>query len=292
MNIFLKSSLMTFLLFIFSFTLNAQKHVLNFKEPFRLKSLQSIQNNNGQPEIWSVGGQGSLVITTRENRIDKTISKVDLNSIFFVNNQLIFVTGNSGELLVTKNRGENWMKIELDTKVNLENIFCINENKCWIVGANDGILIKGGINSKWNVKSIVSNGQLEDIYFVNDNIGFAVGDDNLLLKTIDGGENWRRISLSYETDVWQFKKGIFWFEAVSFFNENIGCIAGWDVSGGIVACTQNQGKTWNVNLIEGKFIGIVWNNEKKVHLVDDYGKNYISRDAGLNWKPENKKLQK
>jgi len=292
MNKLIKISLnsLSAILFLTIFaSVTAAQLVIDFDAPFRLKDLQVFETADGSGEIWSVGGNGNLVINTRDNRLDKTISKVDLNSLFFVDRQTAFVAGDSGELLVTENRGESWKKIELKTEVDLKSVFCLNKNKCWIVGHKDGTLISGGIGGNWKIESIVSDGEFEDVYFINEKVGFAVGDDNLLLKTDDGGESWWRINLNYKTKVWQFVDGTFRFEAVSFLNDKIGCVTGWDVGTGIVACTKDQGENWKVNLIGSSFVGIVWKSANEAYLIDSYGKNYVSKDAGQTWKLADKK---
>ncbi len=267
--------------------------VLNFEEPSRIKKYQMIRNSNNQLENWGVGGYGDFKIYTEQEVIKKTISKSDLNSIYVFDEQKAFVVGNSGELLYTNNRGESWQKIRLNTKVDLTSIFCLDENNCWVVGDKDGIFISGGVNKEWKLEKVVSDGEFEDIFFVNEKIGFAIGRNNLLLKTTDGGEYWTRINLSYETNVGQFIDGVFWFEAISFVDDKIGCVTGWDVGKGIVACTKDQGKTWKTTLLDSEnFIGVVWKNKQEVHLISKYGRNYFSKDAGLSWKRSNKKSLK
>ena len=197
-------------------TINAQNRVLNFNSPYRLKHMLALRTGERTEEFWFVGGQGNLVIIKGDEREEREISDADLNAIFMANEQTFFVVGTNGTLLVSKNRGVDWKKIELTTNVDLQSVFCLNENKCWAVGRKDGILISGGINGKWKVERIVSDGEFEDVYFVNEQVGFAVGDHNLLLKTDDGGENWWRINLSYKTKVWQSADGIFRLEAFLF----------------------------------------------------------------------------
>ncbi|MDQ3634910.1 MAG: YCF48-related protein [Acidobacteriota bacterium] len=262
----------------------SSQNFLNFEEPYRIKDDQMIKNSKNEFESWGVGGFGDFKIYTKQGKIEKRISKSDLNSIYVFDDQKAFVTGTAGELLFTKDRGENWQKIKLDTKVDLTSIFWLDENTCWVVGNKDGVFISGGINKGWKLEKIVSDRKFEDVYFVNEKVGFAVGENNLLLKTDNGGKYWTRISLSYETSVGQFFDGVFWFEAVSFLNEKVGCVTGWDVGKGIVACTKDQGKTWKTTLFDSEhFIGIVWTNKKEAHLIGEYGRNFFSKDLGITW---------
>ena len=264
-------------------TIDAQIRVLNFDSPYRMKDMLALRTTDGSEEFWHVGGQGNLVINTGKNRIDKTIADADLNSIFLANERTFFVVGNRGTLLVSKNRGEDWEKIKLDTAADLESIFCLNENKCWIVGAKDGLLISGGITDGWTSEKIMADGEFKDVCFVNERTGFIVGDDNLLLQTDDGGDSWWRVNPVYKTRVSQLTDGEYRFEAVGFLNQRTGCAVGWDIRKGIVVCTHDGGKTWSSTLLEETFFAIVWKSEKEAYLLNEYGDNFISKDGGRSW---------
>lgn len=84
---------------------------------------------------------------------------------------------------------------------------------------------------------------LTSISFINQNTGWAVGDSGIILKTINGGENWT-----------QSRFGNYVFRAVTFINENTGIVVGGKVTfiGGyyypqrLIVRTTNGGNNWQV----------------------------------------------
>ena len=83
----------------------------------------------------------------------------------------------------------------------------------------------------------------------------------------------------------QFIEGIPNFESVSFLDERVGCVAGWEIGTGIVACSSDGGATWKVSYLSARPLGIIWNRRDRVFLVDRYGKNLESSDLGKTWSP-------
>lgn len=272
-------------LLVFQFHLHGQVNDLSFDPPFRMKDLHWFKTSDGWGESWSVGGNGNLVIKTLHERKSYTISTSgsDLNSLFFIDYHTAFAVGNSGEILLTQDRGKSWKKQESGTKVNLQSIYCVDKDSCWVVGNKGGLLLKGGINKKWKEEKIVAHGEFEDIYFVNKETGYATGRDGLFIKTEDGGETWIRINIPFKLEVSEFIDGIPNFASVVFKNAKIGCVAGWDVVTGIVACTQDGGGQWIVNKVKSTPIGIIWTKADEIYLVDEYGKNLKSTDLGNTW---------
>jgi photosystem II stability/assembly factor-like uncharacterized protein len=272
------------LLFILSTNILSQQLNLEFEPPYRLKYIQSFTNG----EIWSVGGFGNLVLNTGDKRSSFTLSKSDLNSIFFVNNRTIFIVGDNGEILLSLDRGKSWKKQRSNVSINLNSIFCFDKTNCWIVG-NSGLILKGGVGKKW-IKNLVSDKPLQDIFMINNKVGFAVGNDDAVFRTDNGGKVWKIIRIPFsEKHFFENAKiflptGAFW-NSVFFRNVESGCISGVRV----VSCTTDGGVSWvsnteftNENII-GDFIGILYQNSS-YYMVDRYGKNLSSNDFGKTWK--------
>ena len=270
-------------IFLILLTVNCvqgQVQILDFDPPYRIKNLQRFEN-----EQWSVGGFGSLSVrTSLTDQKLSTISKVDLNALFFVNSQTAFVVGNLGEILLTQDRGKSWKKQQSSTKTNLEGVYCTDENNCWAVGDRDGLILHGGVNTEWKEERIVADGEFRDVYFVNKTVGFAVGRNGLVLKTENAGKRWLRITIPVKLEVSQFIDGVPNYEAVIFKNINQGCVAGWDVGQDVVACTLDGGDSWNINYIDAEPVGLIWGKaDNIIYIVDRYGKNLQSNDFGKTW---------
>ena len=252
--------------------------------PFRIKNSQSFGTAEPFGERWSVGGQGNLFIKTRNGQRSTTISKVDLNSLFFIDRQTGFVVGNSGEILLTRDRGATWQRQDSPMKVNLQSVYCLNAKTCWIVGWEKGTLLIGGVDGNWKQSNIVPNGRLTDTFIVDNTVGYVVGWDGLILKTTDGGRTWSQIGIPYKMGVSEFMDGTPNYEAVVFKDSSRGCVAGWGMESGIAACTLDGGRSWRVNYPDTTPQGIVWDKNDKITVVGENGKNFVSRNFGRTWR--------
>jgi len=279
-------------------------------KPFRLKNISALSNG----EMWSVGGAGSLVVYSRGQPKTFTISSEDLNALFFVDEETAIVVGDHGEIIVTTDRGATWNKQSSGTTTDLQSIYCVDIDNCWIVGKDKGIVLFGGphktwtdrvstsvdtnllydaSDQKWRGKRVVGNGSFQDVYFVNKAIGYAVGRNGLVLKTKDGGKVWVKINVPVKLRVNEFIDGIPDFESVVFKNTQTGCIAGWDVGTGIVACTKDGGDSWTVSLKDELLpYGIIWSKNDEILIIDSNGANIRSSDLGKTWIPQSSKITK
>ncbi|MCX6165355.1 MAG: YCF48-related protein, partial [Ignavibacteriae bacterium] len=139
----------------------------------------------------------------------------------------------------------------------------------------EGIILKTTNNGiSWNIINSITKNMLWDLYFINENTGYAVGDSMIIIKTVNGGNNWFKLyssnSSSYNTSVFFLNEntgyvhndsdrilkttngGVNWiylnigyqvsnFANVFFVNENTGFIPrGW-----YCLKTTNGGESWN-----------------------------------------------
>ena len=79
-------------------------------------------------------------------------------------------------------------------------------------------------------------GDITSLSFLSDSIGFISGDDGLLLKTIDGGENWQELQFDefYELN----------FKDVHFYNSMIGYVTGEKFYEVMIYKTIDGGTSW------------------------------------------------
>ena len=102
-----------------------------------------------------------------------------------------------------------------------------------VVGAMGTILrtVNGG--QTWQVFPTVNglSTQLSATQFISSSMGFALGEDAALLKTIDGGISWHRISLNSSASL----------NAIKFVTPDTGWLVG---TGGTALRTGDGGQTW------------------------------------------------
>lgn len=118
------------------------------------------------------------------------------NSVQYVDENLIWASGNSGTLLKSTDNGENWEVILLQDRMYARDIFFINKSTGWICGRSENsgpshILgtSNGGIT--WKIQHTQKQGgSFNSIVFANENYGWAAGTFTDILYTTDAGQNW------------------------------------------------------------------------------------------------------
>ena len=160
---------------------------------------------------------------------------------------------------------------------------------CFIDGKNGFATFKGNIlkttdgGLTWDSDSI-SNLPLNSIFFVNNKIGYVVGGKSscegtgctvlgsVVYKTIDSGENWKKLNIPYE-----------WSElnSVSFINENIGFAVGL----GLYIKTKDGGNTWKQFELNyhGLITKIIFINSQTGFCAGLFGNIFKTSDQGDSW---------
>lgn len=146
----------------------------------------------------------------------KSGTNKDLFSVFFINSNYGFISGDSGVFLKTSNGGNNWEIINLPISVDeknpaLRSIFFIDKfngfvttNKATLLKTTDGCKSWKIVNPGFKSKKSKWDNWIEDMYFTNNNTGYINYNDTLY-KTNDGGNTWIKVyaganSILYFTD--------------------------------------------------------------------------------------------
>ncbi len=131
----------------------------------------------------------------------------------------------------------------------------------------------GSIQSEWYSKNYTSPGyNLTRVEFVNEDIVFAVGENGTILKTLNGGDTWFRISLEEEKKL----------ESVFFVSPDSGWICGEQ---GLVLRTTNCGEEWaeQETGLSNPITKIFFISPSTGWLLDETGKVKKSTDGGETW---------
>jgi len=191
-------------------------------------------------------------------------------------------------ILHTVNGGMDWKQQGEFDDTFYNDVFFVDRTTGWIVGEFGTLLHTrdGGVTWKpqtcADLEDTVAKSDwarplpaLYGIYFKDRNQGWAVGMDGIILKTVNGGKMWRRITSGTEKplysivvgknmgwivgnkgqylmsenggETWSLQDGTiktrFWLREVAFSNENQGIIVG---ARGTIVQTKNAGRSWTL----------------------------------------------
>ena len=217
-------------------------------------------------------------ITKHNIGIDKHFT-----SLFFLNENLGFITCYDGYILKTDDGGENWSIKPTNNDLPLYGISFINENTGFAVGGKSycdgtGCIVPGSImlrtddgGESWIKQDILNDwSELNLIQFINDHIGFAMG-TGIRLKTVDGGNTW----VDFETNYMGYVYDLY------FLNERVGFMPGLK---GNLFKTTDCGETWqdlsiNVNY---QLYSVMFVNEQ-IGYLGQYKNLMKTTDGGHTW---------
>jgi len=154
------------------------------------------------------------------------------------------------------------------------------DNSALVVG-NTGTVLTIDPDGKINTVRHHLNGidaDLNSVFFVNSDTGWIAG-TAVVLATVDGGLNWKEISVvdSAEQE-WNFNK-------IFFINDSVGWVSanswGWGWSAGVIYHTQNGGEDWE-EIPGGVCHDFHFLNAKKGWAVFE-NSLFFTTDGGLNW---------
>jgi photosystem II stability/assembly factor-like uncharacterized protein len=105
----------------------------------------------------------------------------------------------------------------------------------------------------WSNLSTGTTKNLQSIYFINKNIGYAVGNSGTIIKTNNGGTNWKSVSPFKNADINLF--------GVYFLNKDTGYTAG---SGNLIIKTTDGGVNWDTVYYTG-----VWEYFEDICFINE-----------------------
>lgn len=201
-----------------------------------------------------------------------------LNKCIFTDIDNGWAVGQQGIIQHTSDGGLNW-EIQYNNTDKLFRSACfLNQNEGWVVGWSDILhTTDGGQNWEFQVRPPCT-GDLNDVFFLDQNNGWIVGWYKIILKTVDGGQTWIKISNQLPNETI--------YNSVKFFDENNGILCGNKVNvGGIIMITNDGGLTWNETgpNPSSDFLSLDINNQGEVFVCGADGKLFKSVDMGITW---------
>jgi len=173
----------------------------------------------------------------------------DLVAVFFTSSEKGWIAGDDGYLASTVDGGRTWAKFPIDTTENISEIYFRNDDNGYLVAGQKMFITRDGGKSWQDIRIYRSDefgaGRPDflSIRFTDKKRGYVVGSvqrksgddevvvDSLLMRTEDGGDTWRRITVPVKTELFH----------LDFNNNSHGWVVG---DGGLIMHTTDEGRTW------------------------------------------------
>ncbi|MES2003536.1 MAG: oxidoreductase [Bacteroidota bacterium] len=133
--------------------------------------------------------------------------------------------------------------LESGKKISIRGLSVVNDNIIWASGSRGSVArsTNGGATFTWMTVPGYEKSDFRDIEAFDENTAIIMGitEPAVLLKTTDGGKNWRKI---FEDTT----KGAF-FDAMDFSHDKYGFVIGDPINHALfIAETLNQGESWEL----------------------------------------------
>ena len=147
--------------------------------------------------------------------------------------------------LIFKNQTSHAQIVSLESKFSFRALHILSDKNIWVSGSNGSLLVSydGGKQWKNTCPILYQNIDFRGIFALNNKTIIAMSSGNaedgkaFLIKTIDGGETWKKVHESNE-------KGVF-FDAIKFLNAKIGFVIGDAIdSKPYLLKTIDSGNSW------------------------------------------------
>lgn len=216
----------------------------------------------------------------------------DLIAVFFTSSDKGWIAGDDGFLASTTDGGKNWVKYPLNTTENINEIYFRNDDNGYLV-AGRRMFITRDAGKTWQDILIYRNGEFGagrpeflSIRFSDKKKGYVIGSvlrksageevvvDSLLMRTEDGGETWRRITVPTKTELFHLD-----------FNGNS---HGWIVGdGGVILHTTDEGLTWNKQSsgTATPLYNVDFRDDNEGYIVGKTGTILRTDNGGATWQP-------
>ena len=188
--------------------------------------------------------------------------------------------------VATANAAAGWTRQTSGTMAWLRSVYFLDQNRGWVAGSNGTLLqtSDGGVN--WKRLLSLTKDTLHDVYFADEKHGWLLAERDVfklksdaeprsyLLRTDDGGQSWRRLFLTTETNARLLR--------LSFADAQRGWVFG---ETGMIFVTRDGGEHWARQALPTKhlLLGSAFNDYARLLLVGAGATIMQTTDGGTTW---------
>ena len=214
----------------------------------------------------------------------------DLVAVYFTGSDKGWIAGDSGYLASTTDGGKSWNPYPLNTTENINEIYFRNDDNGYLVAGRKMYSTRDA-GKTWQEIRIYRSGEFGagrpeflSIRFSDKKRGYVVGSvlrtsgnddivvDSLLMRTEDGGDTWRRITVPSKTELFH----------LDFDGNSRGWIVG---DSGVILASTDEGNTW-VKQSSGTTMplyNVDFRDSKEGYIVGKSGTILRTENGGSFW---------
>lgn len=187
-------------------------------------------------------------------------------------NMIGYVIGNNGSIYKSTYFGHGWNKLNTGITDNLNAISLIHQDTLLITSKNKLYVSNNGGQS-WITHNVNGVNNIEDSYFTSATVGHVGCSDGKILKTVDGGLNWKVTS-----SVNYFPANIY---RIYFVDKNVGFASRGHND---ILKTNDGGETWKVipNTTDAIY-SYCFLDQQNGFIAGEYGVIFRTNNGGSTW---------
>lgn len=196
----------------------------------------------------------------------------NLSSVYFIDATTGYMVGELGTIVKTTDGGITWTSLISGTTKWINTVFFVNSNTGFVAGSGGTILKTSNGGISWTLLNSGTSNELKTIHFFDENTGYVAGEFDLL-KTVNGGNTWEKVSGGMKSMCFITKDKIFELVPDEFDLYEY------------VMKTINGGSTWvQIASSSGYHInGIFFIDAATGYHVGDNGRIFKTTNGGMSW---------
>ncbi|HZV70760.1 MAG TPA: YCF48-related protein [Saprospiraceae bacterium] len=151
-------------------------------------------------------------------------------------------------------------------------VAAVSDTDFWMGNDLTGVMHSIDAGATWIETSGPTRNLIQDVYFINRNTGFAIGQKGLILRTVNGGENWEDISFGDKS-------------YLSIHGLNMNDL--WMGSNQRIYHSADAGLHWNESGVfpagSGNINDVLAISANRIIAASSTGKIFLSKNAGMTW---------
>jgi photosystem II stability/assembly factor-like uncharacterized protein len=240
---------------------------------------------------WIAAGNQGVILESHDdgltwNQLQESVSEVKLQDIYFHDQSRGFVSGHLGVILSTDDGGHSWrnQNTSIDNQIIFDVTF-LDDNRgiaaCVSFEYGNSVLYTADSGADWQVAYTSDNFLYAVEYLSETSVAFAVGMMGQILRSDNGGRDWRLIDNPPPTDIH--------LRRLCFVNQSIGFASGAQGSIGDyrsrILKTVDGGRNWTIMRPGSQGVVHVMDFCKpSIGIIGDEAEDvYLTTDGGSSW---------